>query len=358
MPSAPPGAERLSDGRPDAARSRGRARLSDVARLAGVGASVASRVLNGDPTVSVRDETRARILAAARSLSYSPDAFARGLKTARTMTLGLVLPNLAYAVNAEIIRGAEREASGQGYVLLVADAEEFSQAGDAYRRLLLERRVDGLLIASATTGSSVIEDLSSQPLPFVLVNRREAGVGVSVSLDDAAGERLAVEYLAGLGHRRIAHLGGPPEVDTARRRRAGFESGMRAAGLRAPRQYSDQVPFSERAGYDAGLRLLCVDSRPTAIVAASLASAVGAIAAARATGLVVPDELSVVGFHDAPIAEFLNPPLTTVRMPLREMAEVAVRTLVALIAGERVADVVVATPPVVVERGSVAAPRV
>jgi LacI family transcriptional regulator len=321
-----------------------------------VGSSVTSRVLNDDPTVSVRPETRERILAAALALDYTPDAFARGLKTARTMTLGLVLPNLAYAVNAEIIRGAERQAASKGYVLLIADADEFVQAGDAYRRLLFERRVDGLLIASATTGSRVIKDLSSQPLPFVLVNRRQPGLGVNVSLDDEAGTAMAVSHLAALGHRRIAHIAGPPDADTARRRLAGYRSGMAANGLRPASSMIVAAPFSERGGFDAATSLLNAPSRATALVTASLASAVGAMAAARALGLSVPNDVSVTGFHDAPIAEYLHPALTTVRMPLREMAEVAVRTLVGLIGGEASRDVTIATAPVLITRGSTAAP--
>src|SRR5947208_13417343 len=142
------------------------ARLADVAREAGVGTSIASRVLNGDPTVTIRKETRDRILLAARELNYRPNAFARGLKLARTTTLGMVIPNLAYPVNAEIIRGAERRAAGEGYVMLLADAEEFDQAGEAYQRLLLEGRVDGLLIASASMSEGVLKELASQGLPF------------------------------------------------------------------------------------------------------------------------------------------------------------------------------------------------
>jgi LacI family transcriptional regulator len=179
-------------------------RLVDVARAAGVGASTASRVLNGDPTISIRPETRERIFRAARRLNYRPNAFARGLKLARTMTLGMVIPNLAYPVNAEIIRGAERRAAAAGYVILLADAEEFVQAGEAYQRLLLERRVDGLLIASASTSEELLGELAEHGLPFVLVNRRVPRLGPSVTVDDALGMRLAVEHLVGLGHRRIA----------------------------------------------------------------------------------------------------------------------------------------------------------
>jgi len=339
-------------------RARGSpVRLADVAEAAGVGTSIVSRVLNGDPTVSVRPETRERIVRAARELNYRPNAFARGLKLARTMTIGMVIPNLAHPVNAEIIRGAERAAAEAGYVILLADADEFLQSGEAYQRLLLEQRVDGLLIASASIEEPFLAELASQGLPFVLVNRRVRGVGPCVSIDDAGGTELAVAHLVSLGHRRIAHIAGPQDADTARRRLAGFRAGMRAAGLRIPRTYVSEAPFDEESGKQAMTKLLDLDPPPTAVVVWSLAAAVGALAGASERGVRVPDELSLVSFHDAPIAGYLTPPLATIRMPLREMAERSVQVLLELIGGARHAhNVVVPTAPVLVERESTAPP--
>ena len=334
--------------------TEGATRLADVARAAGVGTSIASRVLNGDPTVSIRPETRKRIVAAARELDYRPNAFARGLKLARTMTLGMVIPNLPYPVNADIIRGAERQAAAAGYVMLLADAEEFLQTGEAYRRLLLERRVDGLLIASASTSESFLEDLASRRLPFVLVNRRVPHVGPCVSVDDAAGMRLAVEHLLGLGHQRVGHIAGPQDADTARRRLAGFRAGLGGAGVALRPELIVEAPFDEEGGYRAMERLLALDAPPTAVAVWSLATAVGALAAAKRAGVRVPGDLSLVAFHDAPIAAYLDPPLTTVRMPLREMAERSVDCLLRLVAGQEAASIVVRTPPELVERGSTA----
>jgi LacI family transcriptional regulator len=330
----------------------GTARLADVACAAGVGTSTASRVLNGDPSVSIRPETRERIVGAARRLNYRPNAFARGLKLARTMTLGMVIPNLAYPVNSEIIRGAERRAAAAGYVTVVADAEEFLQSGEAYRRLLLERRVDGLLIASATTSERFLAELARQDLPFVLVNRRVPHVGPSVTVDDAGGMRLAVEHLFGLGHRRIAHVAGPRDADTARRRAAGFRAGLRAAGLRLSPELAVHTTLDEEGGFHAAESLLALRSPPTAITVWSLASAVGALAAAKRAGAAVPERLSIVAFHDAPLAAYLDPPLTTVRMPLAEMAERSVECLLRLIAGEPATSTVIETPPALVVRSS------
>ena len=331
---------------------RPRVKLSDVAAKAGVGRSIASRVLNGDPTVSTRPETRSRIIAAARELNYTPNAIARGLKLARTNTLGLVLPNLAYAVNAEIIRGAERRAAAEGYVVLAADGDEFSRDGGPYRRLLLEGRVDGLLVASATTSDQVLGAIAAQRVPCVLVNRRADGPPQSVSLDDAAGIRLATEHLAALGHTRIAHVAGPRETDTGRRRAAGFRNAASEFGLDLSADLIVEESFSEQGGYASIARLVSLPEPPTAIVFASLAAAVGGIAGIVAAGLRVPDDVSLVGFHDAPIAAYLNPPLTTVRMALREMAEKAVELLVCQIKGVEVASIVITTEPVLVERGS------
>lgn len=331
-------------------------RLVDVARSAGVGASIASRVLNGDPTVSIRPETRDRIETAARDLNYRPNAFARGLKLARTMTLGMVVPHLAYPVNAEIIRGAERRAAAAGYVMLLADSEEFLQAGEAFQRLLRERRVDGLLIASASTSEGALAELAREELPFVLVNRRVPHVGPSVTVDDARGMEIGVQHLIELGHRRIAHIRGPRDADTARRRLDGFRRAMRKAELRIPSSAVSEASLDEESGYSAMARLLAAKPRPTAVAIWSLAAAVGALAAAKRCGVAVPGEISLVGFHDAPIAAYLDPPLTTVRMPLREMAERSVDSLLQIVSGKPARNLVVHTPPTLVERASAMPP--
>jgi DNA-binding LacI/PurR family transcriptional regulator len=334
-----------------------RPRLIDVAEAAGVTVSTASRVLNGDPTVSARPETRARISEAARQLSYIPNALARGLRRARTMTIGLVLPDVAYAVNAEIIRGAERSAAAEGYVLLIADAAEFGPTGIAYERLVMQGRVDGLLVASGIVGESGLDALRELPLPVVHVNRRGGESGVSVSLDDERGVALAVDHLVELGHARFGHIAGPPEIDTARRRHAGFVERTRAHGLATPPRYIRRTELNEAGGYDAMRALLAISPRPTAVVASSFASAVGAMSAIVSAGLRVPDDVSVIAFHDAPIGAYLNPGLTTVRMPLAEMAEAAVRTLRRLMDGSDAHDIVVESPsPELVVRDSTGPP--
>src|SRR5580765_5972220 len=194
------------------ARPRRAARLADVADAAGVGTSIVSRVLNSDPTVSIRPETRERILQAARLLNYRPNALGRGLKLARTMTLGLVV-NLDYGEVGEIVSAVERRAADADYTTLIADAKAFVERGDTYSRLLFEGRVDGLLVASGLANDELVRELRGEGVPFVLLNRRLAGVEPSVTVDDALGARAGVRHLLGLGHRRIGYLAGPEYAD-------------------------------------------------------------------------------------------------------------------------------------------------
>lgn len=340
--------------------ARAAVRLADVAARAGVGASIVSRVLNDDPTVSIRAETRERILRAARELDYRPHFLGRALRSARSTTLAMIVPNLTSAVNAAILRGAERAAAAAGYALVVCDADDFLEGGEASKRLLLGGRVDGLLIASGEStdpSGRLFRELQDARTPLVAVNRRIRGVRPYVCLDDARGMEVAVAHLAQLGHRRIAHIAGPKDTDTAQRRLRGFRSSMRAAGLPVRAAAVVRASVDERDGYEAMLRLLAGEPRPTAVAVWSLSAAVGALAAARQGNVRVPEQVSVVAFHDAPIAEYLEPSLTTVRMPLYELSATAVRVLLRLIEGAPAASAVVDAPaPALVARRSTASP--
>jgi LacI family transcriptional regulator len=328
------------------------ARLADVARAAGVGTSIASRVLNGDPTVSIRPETRERILDAARQLNYRPNAMARGLRLSRTMSLGIIINLAYYYENAEILMAVERAAATAGYVTLIADTADFASRGEAYRRLLFERRVDGLLIASVFVADEFIRELKDESLPFVVLNRRVDGVEPSASVDDELGMRIAVEHLVELGHRRVAYLAGPAHIDPATRRLAGFRAGARAAGLRIPARHIQPCNVDDESVLAATQRLLAATPRPTALAVWSPTAAVPALAAIRGFGLRVPEQISVIAYNDSPIAGYLEPPLTTVHMPLAEMAEGGVGCLLEAIGGRLPSSFEVRTPPVLVERES------
>jgi LacI family transcriptional regulator len=328
-----------------------------VAAAAGVDVSTASRVLRNEEQ-RIAGDTRDRILSAAADLGYVANANARSLRSSRTMTLGLLVPNVAGAVYAEVIRGATVAAREAGYVMVLIDAAELGSARDAYHRLILEGRVDGMLIASGTVTDSLADEMLDASGRCVILNRQIRGGLPSVIEDDEAGMRLGVEELIRLGHRRIACLSGPPDVDTARRRLAGYRSAMAGAGLRVPRAYVDHAGYTEDEGFAGMQRLLGNSSPPTAVAATSIAASVGALAACRERGVTVPDDLSIVSFHDAALAGFLSPPLTAVHMPLAELGAQAARLLIDVLHGRAAPRSLKVTDPAprLVVRGSTAPP--
>lgn len=324
-------------------------RLRDVAAAAGVDASVVSRVLSGDARLSIRPDTRERVLAAAARLDYRPNTAARTLKTARTMAIGMIVPDLSNVNYATIAQGAEEAAATAGYVLLVVHGSASDRLPD------LHGRIDGLLIGMATSETPRHGEFGGD-MPALLVNRREPCGVPSVTVDDEAGGALAVSHLLSLGHRRIAHVAGPQNADTARRRLRGYRAMLESAGVRPEPDWIAETTFDETGGHVAATRLLGLEPRPTALFVGNVRAAIGALAAARRLGLRVPDELSIVGFHDAPFAAYLDPALTTVRMPLEEMGREAVDSLLALLDGRPADDTMVATPPELVVRASAAPP--
>lgn len=333
-------------------------RLKDVAEKANVDISIASRILNDDPDVVVLPETRERILRAARELGYRPNALGRGLRRNQTMTLGLLVPDVANVVYFEIIRGAEQCAFEEGYVLLLTNAHEYEKEAEAYERLVMESRVDGLLIASATDSEGIHLSPNERPRPCVWINRKVEETGPNVIEDDEAGIALGVQHLAELGHRRIAHIAGPQHLDTGRRRLQGFRTAMQELDLEIQDNYIVEGLFTERGGFQGMQALATLSSPPTAVVASSFSAAIGALAAAKKASYRIPEDMSVVAFHDTSIAGYLDPPLTTISMPLREIGELGVRTLLRLLAGDDLNEqtMMVTTPPKLIKRASTAPP--
>lgn len=332
-----------------------RTTLADVAARAGVDRSVISRVLSGDPRLLIRDETRERVLAAVRELGYRPNVAARTLRTQRTGTLGLLIPDYANPVYAEIIKGAEAAAAERDCVLLTGSADASAEL-DSYLDLLGQGRVDGLLLAGELTSKAALDALTAAGLPWLLVNRTMRGESRHVVLDDERAAGLAVEHLVGLGHASIAHLAGPARSNTAQRRARGYRAAMRGHGLDVPPEHTVRTDYTSQGGFDGMLELLALPDRPTAVFVANLASAIGAQHALRTSGVAAPEELSVVAVHDLPLAEHLAPALTTVRMPLRELGQRAVRLLAELSPDATVTEVVRGPMEVVVRESTTAPP--
>lgn len=326
--------------------------LYDVAREAGVHFTTVSRTLNGTADLNIRPQTRARILAAAERLKYRPNAFARGLRLASTHTLGLLVPSLRNPVYAAVVRGAFSRAWERGYVVVISEDGEGGLAAPAYERLVIEGRIDGLLVATARRDDPAVEQWLKAPVPAVFVNRRHRG-GHNVSMREEDAARLAAGHLLALGHTRLAHIAGPANLDTAARRVRGFRAAVHEAGHRAP---VVPVPFDEPGGYRAMSELLARARPPTGVFVSNINQALGALAAAKRHGLAIPEQMSLITYDDDALAEYLDPPLTAVRMPMHELGQTAVDVLLDLISGDdKRVDVVLNTAPLLVERASTAA---
>jgi LacI family transcriptional regulator len=217
---------------------------------------------------------------------------------------------------------------------------------------VIEGRIDGLLVATARRDDPAAEQWLKAPVPAVFVNRRHRG-GHNVSMREEEAARVATDHLLGLGHTRLAHIAGPENLDTAARRVRGFRAAVRQAGHRAP---IVPVPFDEPGGYRAMAELLGRGRPPTGVFVSNINQALGALAATKRHGVAVPEQLSLVTYDDDALAEYLDPPLTAVRMPMQELGERAVDMLLDRISGDDGrADVVLDTPPRLVERASTAA---
>jgi LacI family transcriptional regulator len=335
------------------------ANLKDVARLADVDPSTASRVLRDDPSQQVRPETRERILAAAQELRYRPNALARGLRTRRTDTFGLIIPSLDNLGFADVTHGIQAAAAAAGKLVMVVEAEALADAAyGAYQRLIGDGRLDGLIVAFASIDDDLVAQLVERDIPLVLVNRRTSRARGSVVVDDERGSRLAIRHLIELGHRRVGFLGIDADTDTARRRLAGYSTAMAVAGIEVLPSWLAAGPPTEEGGRRAVREVLGTPAgdRPTAYFVASLMSAIGTLAELTAAGVRVPADVSLVAFNDHPFAAHTAPPLTTVRMPNVRMGEQAVEMLLAAVAGQPVHDLVIEDPPELVIRSSTAPP--
>ncbi len=348
----------MSDATPDAVPARPartvRATLRDVAQRAGVHPSLVSRVVNDDPKAYASEETRRRILLAVQELGYRPHFAARGLRMSRSLTIGLLVPDLANPMYPPIIRGIEAQAQGLGYGLIIGSHVEGSTQA-TFNHLLEQSRVDALIVASGLVDDAFVRGLAEiESAPVVSLNRRVRGVKASVTVDDERGSRLAVEHLASLGHRAIGGVFGSTKIDTARRRDAGYEGALRDLGLKPMK--SDQDSWTMRAGYEGGLDLLRRRRPPTAIFAPSIAMGIGVLRAAQEEGVLVPGELSTIALHDSDIADYLAPPLTTVAMPAEDMGRQAATLAVELINGGKPRHILVDREPTLVVRATTSSP--
>lgn len=342
-----------TDGSRGRAATRGQpVTLRTLADYLGLSPATISLVINRSPAAkSIPHRTHERILAAARRLNYRPNSLARSLQRQRSFTVGVLVPEISEGYSAMVMSGIEDYLLQEGYLYFVASHRHRADLIDEYPRLLLDRTVEGLI---------AVDTPCRQPLnvPVVAVSGHGHTRGVTnIELNHARAARLALEHLGSLGHRRIAVIKGQEfSSDTDTRWRA-IRDAAKALGLAVHPRLVAQLEgdlASPELGYRVTVELLARRQPFTALFAFNDITAIGAIRALREAGRAVPDGVSVVGFDDVQSAAYQQPSLTTVRQPLREMGELAARTLLARIArpGSHPAAKSIIVEPELIVRGS------
>jgi LacI family transcriptional regulator len=305
----------------------------DVAREAGVSPSTVSRILNGSARVTA--EKKASVERAIGALGFMPNLFARSLKSGRTMTIGLLTQDVESQFFGSAVRGIEAGLAGTGFAAIVASGHWDAGEEAARVRLLMARRIDGLVILGGHLGDEdIIEFARHQPI--VVTGKKLTAHNLrSFAFDQETGGYLATRHLLALGHRRIAHIAGPSDQFDATQRRAGYERALREASVPLDPALLAQGDFHEASGMLAMERLL-ENARPlTAVFAANDQMALGARMALYRRGVRVPEEVSIVGVDDIPAAAYSTPPLTTIRQPIYEIGLAAASALLTMIGHPR-----------------------
>lgn len=328
--------------------------LRDVADAAGVHISTASRALDDRQTWRLSAETVKRVREAAATLGYLPDLVASGLKRGKTKTVGVVVAGFDNPYNAPLIRGISWGLEAKGFIALVAETAE---SHDRFERILLhlmQRRVDAIITAAVRRDDrGLIEKVIGQKIPVVLVTRSLPGTPFPTVLhDDVAGGALAAQHLIRLGHRRLAQLRGPADIDTFERRTEGFRKAVEVA--EAVDLTIDQRAESPDVNNGRWLMELTLaqDVAPTAVFCPTDTMAVGALEAVAGRGLRCPDDVSIVGYNDTELAAHLSPPLTSVRLPSEELGRAAAEAAIKAINDPEAEPIHRLMPATLIERRS------
>jgi LacI family transcriptional regulator len=330
--------------------------LRDVAARAGVHAGTASRALNPETRALVNAQTVQRVLKAADALGYQPNPIARGLKTNRSMTVGVVIPDLTNPLFPPIVRGIEDVLTPAGYSPLLINTDNNAEREAQLVASLRSRQVDGFLFATARLKHPLIADLAAQGVPIVLVNRRMEGADLpAVTSDDAAGVLMALRHVVDLGHSEIAYIAGPGWTSTGRARRRAFVMGMADLGLDSSRVVEANM-WSEQQGEDALATLLDRFPGFTAVLAGNDMLALGCFDLMLKRGIECPGEISVLGFNNMPLVDKVRPALTTIALPHYQIGVEAARLLLERIRQPQASPKLVMLPLSLVVRESTAPP--
>lgn len=308
------------------------ATMKQVAEKAGVSTSTVSHVINNTRVVS--PDVRARVLAIITEMRYIPSAVARSLKNDKTHTIGMMVPNNSNPYFAELIQGIEDAAFKLGYNVILCNAYDDPQKQAAYLRVLMEKRIDGLILVASGADDELALLLRDQTVPIVLVDREVAGVEADfIESDHETGGYLATSHLIGLGHTAIACVSGPADLPPARDRVAGYLRALQEAGLTFRPDYLVRSDFTSEGGFRAFQQLLALKQPPTAIFASNDLMAIGGICAASEARVRIPQDLSVIGYDDIALASYSTPRLTTMAQPKYEMGQLVTGLLLERIMG-------------------------
>ncbi len=325
--------------------------IKDIAKAAGVSHSTVSRALADSPLV--KEETRERIKQLAQEMGYSPHALARSLVTRRTQTVGVVVTTIADPFVSEIVRGLEEMGQNHGYTIILCNSNAEPRRELAAVKALREKRVDGIIVTASRIGDLYLPLLEAFGVPIVLINNQQTGKYVySIGTDDLRGGQIATEYLLSLGHTRIGYIASPNNVNSSQARMNGYRTALESHGIAFDPALLADGDGRPAAAMEATARLLSQGAHPTAIFCYNDMTAIGTMRALKQMGLRIPDDISVVGYDDIPIAEYLEPPLTTIRQRKYDMGCMAMEMLLRLLNGATDVQDVTIEPTLVIRESA------
>ena len=310
--------------------------MRDVAEQAGVSVTTVSHVINNSRPVN--PETRTRVEQAMQVLGYHPNVLARSLRRGKTQTIGVILPDNANPYFAEVARGIEDTSFSQGYSVVLCNSDNNLEKEHLYTNVLIEKQVDGIIFVAAGLSEENINNLQKRGVPSVLVDRQVPGVQLdSVFADNRVGGYLATNHLINLKHRSIACITGPKGVRSSSERIAGYLQALDAAGIPTNPGWVVEGDFQYQSGYSAAQQLFKAGATPSAIFACNDLMAIGAYRYAHENQLNIPGDISIIGFDDIRLAEYTNPPLTTIHQSKDRMGALAAEMLLERIANGNLA---------------------
>ncbi|MFQ5612991.1 MAG: LacI family DNA-binding transcriptional regulator [Anaerolineae bacterium] len=329
--------------------------IRDVAKQAGVGVGTVSRVLNDHPSVS--DGTRQKVLAAIDDLDYTPNPIARRLSLRKTLTVAAIAPFFTRPIFVERLRGVEYALADSEYDLVLFNVETITRRSDYFRHVSRRERIDGLLIITLSPSDADVDRFTQTGVPTVLIDAHHPNLS-RVVIDDVAGGRLATRHLLDLGHRKIGYISdwleNPFNFAASRNRHTGYLQALAEAGVPFHPEYHREGDHGRQEAREMAHELLALPEPPTAIFAASDTQAIGVLEAARDAGLQVPQDLSVIGYDDLEVAEYLH--LTTIRQPSFALGIEGVELLLKTIAKPSLPPNEVVLPIELIIRGTTAPP--